>query len=248
MNRSSREDMEYMANLEDNFIRHVGYEYTRLLCEELDRDKDKIDAVSVPESLDKWFAHFHKQELRARRRRRSAGKMVTVLKRAAVVILIIVIVNQILVATVEAYRAQFLNTITRIKVKFTQIDLINDDMAEEIIPRDWEGRYYPSYIPEGYVLSDKLYNGGMPVLIYSNNDGGSISFQQIQQNASLRIDTGSGDAVNVTVGEDKEALYLKKDTSSTLIWRREDMIFTLNSDNVSLDILIMIAENVKIKK
>lgn len=248
MNRSSKEDMEYKANLEENFLKHIGYEYTKLLCEELDGEMDKIDAVNVPESLDEWFANFHKQELKYRRKSVRKNKVLSILKRAAVVILVIIAINYILVASVEAYRIKFLNTIVKIKEKFTQIDVIYDKTDEKNIPDEWEGRYYPSYIPEGYALTDKFVHEETSTLFYSNNYGDDIIIKQIKNDVSLRIDTESKEAVTVTVGMDKNALYLKKDISSSLIWRWEDTMFTLISDKLDLDILIKIAESVKIKK
>lgn len=249
MNRSMQGDMNYKAGLEDNFLKHIGYEYTELLCDELDKKKDEWESIEVPESLDQWFTDFLIQEKKRRKKENRRSNALKHAKRAAIFILLIVGVNYILVTNVDAYRLQWLNTIMRIQEKFTQIDIVDEKHGEgAIIPEDWEGKYYPTYVPEGYELADQFFNGNSSVLIYTDSTDQNIVFNQTNQKSAVRIDSESGKVSNIIINGELEAIVLEKGDVITISWIKEDIALQINSINIELKEMIRIAESMILKK
>lgn len=97
------------------------------------------------------------------------------------------------VSSVEAYRVKWLNTVSSIKEKFIQIDTIEESTdSSDNIPKDWGGKYYLTYLPAGYKLLQTVADDDFPILIYTNQNGNNIVFQQIQQGSSVRVDSENG--------------------------------------------------------
>lgn len=152
------------------------------------------------------------------------------------------------VSSVEAYRVKWLNTVSSIKEKFIQIDTIEESTdSSDNIPKDWGGKYYLTYLPAGYKLLQTVADDDFPILIYTNQNGNNIVFQQIQQGSSVRVDSENGKATNVIINDNQEAFLIEKGSERTLNWLQGDMAFHLEAHKLELPEFIQMAESIVIK-
>lgn len=248
MSKSLSNDHEYKMKLEDNFLKHIGYEHVENLCNELDLEKDQWEELETPENLNLWFQNFQKQEERRKRKDNRNLHLLRFMKRAAIFILLLIGVNYFLMANVEAYRIKVLNTMLHIQEKFTQIDYLDEDTISSCdLPKEWSGLYYPAYIPDGYQLTESNFLELFAYLHYTNSKGDLILFEQSQWDASYQIDSEEGEVSSIQVN-DIEAILVKKVSSYSISWKQDEKVFYLNAGNMKLDQLVHIAESVIIKK
>ncbi|HKL99476.1 MAG TPA: DUF4367 domain-containing protein [Mobilitalea sp.] len=248
MNNSIHTDREYQQELEDVFLRHIGYEYTQLICEEQVESEQEWKNIQIPEELDWWFGDFTRLEEKKRKSKARNLRLLKHLKRAAIFLLFLVGVNFILVSSVEAYRVKWLNTVSSIKEKFIQIDTIEESTdSSDNIPKDWGGKYYLTYLPAGYKLLQTVVDDDFPILIYTNQNGNNIVFQQIQQGSSVRVDSENGKVTNVIINDNQEAFLIEKGSERTLNWLQGDMAFHLEAHKLELPEFIQMAESIVIK-
>lgn len=248
MDKSFQTEKEYNEFLEDNFLKHIGHEHTELLCKSLDLKEDEWKEFEVPESLDQWFEDFQRLEQKRSRENERRVKLINLAKKAAIFIVFIIGINYVLVSNVEAYRIKWLNTITNIQDKFTQIDFVEKDNDNVLtVPEDWEGKYYATYIPSGFHLEDSLTGQGISRLTYKDNQGNEIILHQFNLQSSIQVDSEAGISSQIMIG-DYRALLIEKDNSNSISWSVEDAALHINASGIEVEELIKIAESVVIKK
>jgi len=249
MNESLNADKEYKAQLEENFLKHIGYEHVENLCTELDSQKEYWKDIEVPESLDQWFNDFHKQEENRRSKRSKNASVIRFMKRAAVVILFIIGINYFLITTVEAYRIQFFKAVVSIQESFTQIDYeSNNPGSVPDLSDAWIGMYYFSYLPKGYTLTENDMNKYMAELKYMDEDGNLIVLQQYFENSSLIMNSEEGIVTNIIINNEKATLVEKGSNLKIVSWLQYDRAFYLLTYNTKLPEIVKMAESIKIKK
>ncbi|HHU74053.1 MAG TPA: DUF4367 domain-containing protein [Clostridiales bacterium] len=243
MKHNSIMDQNHSLELEKNFLKHIGYEHGNLLCDELDQKEAEWRDLKTPESLDRWFYQFHKKYKRRIQRRKFTSSFI---KKAAIILLAFLGIQAMLITTVEAYRFRFFDTIINFTSKFTQIDFVEnepDDMVN--LPKDWAGKYYLSYIPEGYQLVNSEFEHGNGYLKYENGLGEVFRFFWISgESTTLRTDSDDKDMKKVMI-HDEEAFLLKKDKMINLHWILNQDILTLEATGLRNNEIIKVAEKIK---
>lgn len=249
MNKNFQTENEYSAFLEDNFLRHIGHEHMNQLCNELDQKTEEWKAIEVPQSLNEWFESFHKQEQKRKRKQERRSNLLKIGKKAAILVVFLVGINYVLVSNVDAYRIQWLNTITNIQDKFTQIDFVTGDKEEStsLLPDDWVGNYYPAYLPDGFRLEDSLSNKGISRLQYRDSNENVIVFHQFSLQSSVQVDSEDGKVSQINIGSNV-AVLIEKNNSNSISWTVDDFALSISATGVLVDELIKIAENVENKK
>jgi hypothetical protein len=244
MDKSPSVEREYQRQLEDNFLRHIGYEYTELLCEELDATREHWQQIQVPESMDKLIHNLVVKENRHKIRNSRAMRN---LRRAAIIVLVFFGVNFFLIANVEAYRFQVLKAIVQFQSNFMNIDYVpNEGVSQYLQPDAWENLYYLSYLPKGYTMTESNHKtGNVAFIFYKNEEGDQIAFQQFFTQTNIQIDTENAKVTNVSVnGED--AILVEKEDFKIMTWLTDDRAIYLETYNLSYDEVLKIAESMKL--
>lgn len=248
--RKLQSDRDYKANLEENFLKHIGYEHVENLCDELDADSEHWNDIKVPESLDQWFRGFHKKEEKKKKRGSQKTVVIKIMKRVAVVLVFLIGANYFLMANVSAYRLHILNTIISIQEKFTQFDYNEEETkanSSSNIPKDWNGWYYPKYLPQGYDLYMSKINNNNVIISYKDPDGNHILFTQTASQSSHQLDTEDGRGDKLLINKE-EAFLTEKNGLKLIIWKIDDNAFSLEANKIDVNEMIKIAENIEIKK
>jgi hypothetical protein len=237
-------DREYQSQLEDNFLRHIGYEYAELLCEELDTQQEQWQEIHVPESMDRLIHELAGKE--SKRKRRSSAAM-RILRRVAIFVLLFFGLNYFLIVNVEAYRIQVMKAIVKFQSSFLNIDYVsNDGMKSYPQPDAWVNLYYLSYLPEGYTMTESNNTtGNIAFIFYKNEEGDQIAFQQYFTQTNMQIDTENAKVTNVSVnGED--AILVEKEDFKIMTWLTVDRAIYLETHNLPYHEVLKIADNMKL--
>lgn len=133
-------------------------------------------------------------------------------KVAACLVLVFYVGLTVAVATVESARVELLQFILNIGERYTSFGFKETGEAVEV-PSEWNGYYYPSYIPEGYTLAESFPD----VVLYKNSRQEELVFSELGVNTSGVIDTENA-AIDYMMIGGKTAMIVEKGIWTTIIW------------------------------
>jgi hypothetical protein len=203
----------------------IGKAHIDNIVNDLEKKKDEIEAVEVPESLDKWFFDYIEKEKRAEKRKKMFSNLKQFSKRAAILILVLVAAMSALMFTVEAVRVSVLNFFIERNEKYTEVR-IDEETLNNLTPNlDWDNYYQPKYLPEGYFFESSKKIGPLKVLKYT--DGAKqITYTQSNNGTDIQLDTE--DAVVEEVSLDgNEGMIITEGDKVILFWYNEEASLTL---------------------
>ena len=164
-------------------------------------------------------------------------------KTVACVLLVFYVGLSFAIAAVPSVRVSVMNFIVNIEERYTSFGF--EDTGEAIeVPENWAGYYYPSYIPEGYVLSDIL---GGNIGRYVGANGAVIEFSDMSSDTYGHIDTENA-LVDFTEINGRSALLVEKGEWVTILWNIDNRVLMINSYSGTLEETIKIAESVRMIK
>jgi hypothetical protein len=102
----------------------------------------------------------------------------------------------------------------------------------------------PTFIPEGYKLSDKLVTEVFSHIVYSNASGNSIVIsKQVYNHTQYIIDTENVQAVGIEING-FEGVYYNNKEILTIIWQNGSHVYMI-AGNIDKETLIKMAESTK---
>ena len=131
--------------------------------------------------------------------------------------------------------------------KYSTLDtLISGGQVE--IPDDWQERYYPTYIPEGFSHRETKLRMKSSSLIYTNSEGMNLVFTIVLPDSNMSIDTENMTKEELQIKGHDAILYEKRDKSkSHILINYEDCIIAIFGP-ISPEEIIKIAESIQEKK
>lgn len=161
---------------------------------------------------------------RASRRARRKRRFSQAISIAACLVVLLGIAAPFAVAYVPSIRSRVLGLLLQFEA-----DHVDVEMREEsafAIPSGWQGLYFPSYIPDGYVLQRMSDHGETAEFV--NAAGDILFFGEYVEGSSLAVDSEGAQRSSVEING-STALVLEKDYTSVL-WNVEDRYFLVQAD------------------
>lgn len=144
---------------------------------------------------------------------------------AACLVLLLGIATPIAIAKVEFIRVKVLQLLIDVQEKYTELSLVEDENASFIVPAEWQGDYYISYIPDGCVL-DRI-DPDINQAVYYQKGKMVIEFDERSADAEMNVD--SEDA-KITYGTVKGDIALIIEKADTLIaWSNGEKYFIVRT-------------------
>lgn len=166
------------------------------------------------------FNHKMKNLLKYEKRTPFVRSFVHYAKTAAAVFLIFLSISFTTTMSVEAYRVRFFEFVTTVWEELTSIIISSEDNADS----DIQNPHAPTYIPNGYSISDQTKDKYEQTVLYTNTAGDEIYFyQKLTTQDDTIIDTESimletieidGQQIDVVVNKDTTQLYWRDTFSS----------------------------------
>lgn len=204
------------------------------------RDSEKPVLSSSQEmQCQRVWARLQKElcTLRRQKYRETAGKAGARLFRIfAAVLLGLGLLFGTAFLTVDAFRVRVMNFILEQERTHTRVTV------EGASPTTFV-RFEPSYLPEGYVLTENDDDPEATVRVYENTQGQNIVYTQMSSNTGMNIDT-EGAWTETIQFQGQEAFYIENADNYSLVWYTPDYLFTLDTSE-GREVLLRIAESIQ---
>ena len=136
-------------------------------------------------------------------------------------------------------------------INLTEIDKgeyteFRHESIESVTIEEFEGYYYPRYIPDNYEIIVKNKIVSMGTIIYSNESNGTnITYEFSPINSPIQIDTENCEKENIVINNQLGFLYIKKDNSyNIIIFQNEEYLFVICGE-ANVDILKEVAISIE---
>jgi len=250
MNSSLTEKEKAKLKIIEAMFEYVGLCHVENIIEQIEEEYQSGEQIPFPDELDakmrRLIAVYNRRANRSQHWK-TAGK---VLSKIAAVFIIIIATATIFAMGVEAIRLRVFNLVMEQTKKYTSIEIKEESdfsgNRSAAIPPDWEGLYAPTYIPEEYMIVKARNLAKTGIIIYSNNAGETIIFEQDNNKRALRVDTEDAKTSKIMVNN-FEGLLVEEDGLFRIVWDNDDISFTVVG-KIDMDELMKMAESVELVK
>jgi|BioPla2DNA2_1021312.scaffolds.fasta_scaffold09352_7 hypothetical protein len=238
-NKSSEDSMM------EAYYKMIGEAHIDNIIEELEKDKNDIDKMTVPKSLDNWLDSFERRRKKISNRKKWLKRTRKLSSRAAVFLVILIACMTVVTMSVDAFRIRFFNFFINEKENYTEIEKREDVSNQGVPDIEVENFFYLSYVPTGYSFKSYTTLGDSIVIQYSSDEE-TIIFNQSKGDANYQLDTEGAEIRVVPIGEGSGQLILKDDRIM-LFWSINEESFLIQGEASEQEIIKM-AENLKKNK
>lgn len=162
---------------------------------------------------------------------------------AAISLMVVTLVGAFF--TVDAVRYRVLRVVWSDNPRYSEI-YVKDESQTPIFDDSWKGYYAPTYVPEGYRLSDlSMHNGNAMISYHLKNEETTLLFQQVSFTGGYATDTEGSTGVEVQLEDGTIARIVEKGALYFCYWHNDKFQFTL-SGNVKEEELLKIVESVEV--
>ncbi len=118
--------------------------------------------------------------------------------------------------------------------------------ADKAINESIDGKYFPIYLPDGFILTS-LVTANEAISLDFFNKGNNKSITLVQQPNYSHLYQDSEDSTITTKKEINGhiAFITQKDDLIHIIWEENDIVINLYSFDIDLEATLQIAENIK---
>ena len=153
-----------------------------------------------------------------------------ILQTAAVAVLILNIEVGAVVATRGNVRAKVIRFLMEMNDSYMSVGFTESE-GEIIVPEEWEGRYFPTYIPQGYSIQRCVSGTGVNLAEYVNAEGNMLTIEVCDINSFSRINTEKSE-INFIPLHGVEATILRQPYGDVcIIWSLGDCWFNVTGDD-----------------
>lgn len=168
------------------------------------------------------------------------------LNRVAVAMLVVIVILFTTVASVQAVRVRVLNFLMDIQPKYTSFELKENDSGSggrsPVV--NWTKAYVPTYMPDGYKVSNISNNELLKKIVFENQQGSLILYTELTEGNNHGVDTeDASDLKPISINGHEGTLVVKK-SMVTIVWEMDNHMFTVQAQT-SEDTAVKIAEGVK---
>ena len=168
-----------------------------------------------------------RQDGKAARRRRLGHMIPRIVQAAACIVLVLGISAPIAIANVESIRVKVMELLVDIQEDHAELEMVENNDLDLLIPAGWAGGYYPLYIPDGFTVTDV---GSLFASVnFASSDGRNIRFTELTPDDQANIDSEDA-SLSYTTINGENAFIVGKDGSITVAWGVDDRYFVLNAD------------------
>ena len=160
---------------------------------------------------------------------------------AACLVLVMGIAAPLAVANVEAIRIKVMELLIHIQEDHTELQLVENEDEDFYVPANWQGSYYPSYIPEGFNLVEH----GKFVCYVRYQEKGGKNIYYTEYNESDKVDINSENAaLSYSQINGHDVFVIERDDMVIATWAVEDRYIVMETE-LSKDEALNIIQNVR---
>ena len=231
------------ALYEDLTALKIRIAFAEISEDELDEYDRKLSSVSesdYSEAAQKRALKLIERKLNKRLRRQFVSKTLPhTLQIVTISLLLFFIGLTTAIATVRPVRLRILDFIAKIEENYSEISLFND-IDNAVVPSEWKGKYYPSYIPAEFAFSHV--EDSLNMVYYTTDNDLILGFCEFSDNdySNFNIDENAFD-ININ---GCSGIAVTDDEGTTITWCIDNYYLYLYF-NGNLDEATRIAESVQ---
>lgn len=154
-------------------------------------------------------------------------------------------------ASNQTFRVQVFSMFAEDHGQYTAIGLREDEQSSFDVPAEWEGMYYPAYIPDGFEVESIDNSFGREFSVFMRNKDNPdirLIFEEMYEKGGMNIDTENAQ-VYYTKIHGNDAIVSLKEKFSLITWSENNRILSVMIDGRNEEEILKVAESVKqIKK
>ena len=184
------------------------------------------EAASLRRAYDRAVRQHAREKKREKfARLRRAGRRL--LDRVALVILILSLTVTAALAAFPEFRMTVMRLLAEVDDRQQAMTFhLQPQTAAVEVPEDWRGDYYPSYLPQGFSVTEM--NPYFAEVTYEREDGAQIFFSESTEEEHPGITAGLEGAVrDQIILRGVPAHRIRGTTSCCLVWMEDDRLFEL---------------------
>ena len=133
-------------------------------------------------------------------------------------------------ASSETFRVRVFSMFAEDHGQYTAIGLREDEQNAFDVPNGWEGRYYPSYIPDGFeVINVENLSEQIFLISFENQNGEYLIFKEMTEDTESNIDTENAQVYYTEIHGNTAMVSVKEDVT-IVAWNEKDRIFAVIVD------------------
>jgi len=148
------------------------------------------------------------------------------LKFAAVIFLVCGVCLGTAMAVSSEVRVTVMKLLYNITPQYTEISTVPDENAFFTVPSDWNGEYYPSYIPDGYAFRSIQGTKSIRVATYDTPDGKRMTYHENDALVESNLDTEGYEVREIELNG-RVAILAVKEGGSIVVWQEDNRSFYL---------------------
>jgi hypothetical protein len=166
-------------------------------------------------------------------------------KAAAAILLVFYIGLTAAIAGVPSVRVRVLELLVNIEDEYTELSLQENPNASFDVPAEWSGSYYPSKIPEGFVISQilNMVQDSTIVLSLESDKATRITFSELGEDAYTNLDTEDA-VVSSKMVNGSPALFVVKGDTISVSWAMDNLYFILICEGLQKKDVLPLANSV----
>ena len=147
---------------------------------------------------------------------KKSNKKKTLMRVASIAVAVLVCFSAVILS-VDGFRNRFTEFLSNFSNSdHASVDIGNSKNDELLL--SYKGQYVPTYIPEGYVISDVSNDEVMCSLTLESEDGKVIILSEQSADVKTRMDTEGADSVeNIEINNMKGLLVIKNDVTNMIL-------------------------------
>lgn len=106
------------------------------------------------------------------------------------------------------------------------------------VPAEWEGSFYPTYIPEGFVLYDCISHNAE----YRTENDETLTFSECEYGSRVSLDTENAEMSKAQING-TEATLVEKNGWVAVVWAANNRFFVIDMDG-NIEEILKVAESV----
>lgn len=148
-------------------------------------------------------------------------------------------------ASSASFRVQVYTMLAQDYGEYTAISMKATPEDAFDVPEEWGGDYYPSYIPDGFEMTDieNAFNRIFSVE-YRNSENIRLDFDDSPLTMEMNIDTENAFVYDIDI-HGEQALVAVKPEHVIIVWSEYNRIFTVSLDGEDEETALQVAKSVK---
>ena len=163
---------------------------------------------------------------------------------AASLVILLAIATPFAVANISSIRVKVLQMLIRIEEDHAKLSLVEDEDASFDVPSGWQGDYYPTYIPDGYGVSNVI--PYYATVEFSNTEGNVLTFNECSESDQYNIDSENA-LMSYEFINGQQVFTVESTYTTSVAWSNGRKLFVVDGA-MAKDELLKIAESVQLIK